>query len=346
MGQILEIKNILILSSLTKFNTANYIISALKRYEYNVFVYSDVKSTNTDMYGVGFVSLREIINNTPFYPDLFIFIEGGSMKLFPYDLEEVTCITAWYGIDTHMDYEKHLIIARGFDVTFLAQKEYVSRLKKDGIKNVYWLPFGFDIELHANNSSKKKYDIAYVGGISYRHNKERFDLINNIKHKFTNYNLYFGPAEPKKMAEIYSQSWMVFNKSINNDINMRVFESTASGALLFTDKIINNGWNDLFKKKPFVIYKNENDLLNKIEFHLNNRSLIKKKVECILDTFMENHSYDHRMKKMLNYLQNIDKLNIKLESGFYLSILNILKLRKTVIKFLLKELYKNIINAK
>ena len=140
------------------------------------------------------------------------------------------------------------------------------------------------------------------------------------------------------MAEIYSQSWMVFNKSINNDINMRVFESTASGALLFTDKIINNGWNDLFKKKPFVIYKNENDLLNKIEFHLNNRSLIKKKVECILDTFMENHSYDHRMKKMLNYLQNIDKLNIKLESGFYLSILNILKLRKTV--------YKNIINAK
>ena len=50
------------------------------------------------------------------------------------------------------------------------------------------------------------------------------------------------------MAEIYSQSWIVFNKSIKNDINMRVFESTASESF-FTDKIINNGWSDLFKDK-------------------------------------------------------------------------------------------------
>ena len=44
------------------------------------------------------------------------------MQLFPYDLENVTCLTAWYGIDTHMDYKKHLQIAKGFDVSFIAQK--------------------------------------------------------------------------------------------------------------------------------------------------------------------------------------------------------------------------------
>ena len=32
---------------------------------------------------------------------------------------------------------------------------------------------------------------------------------------------------------------LLINKSIKNDINMRVFESTASESLLFTDKIIN-----------------------------------------------------------------------------------------------------------
>ena len=104
----MEINNILILSSLTKFNTANYIISSFKRYVNKVFVYSDVNSINADLYGKGFVSLRNILNKIPFYPELIFFIEGGTMQLFPYDLENVTCLTAWYGIDTHMDYKKHL----------------------------------------------------------------------------------------------------------------------------------------------------------------------------------------------------------------------------------------------
>ena len=84
------------------------------------------------------------------------------------------------------------------------------------------------------------------------------------------------------MAEIYSQSWIVFNKSIKNDINMRVFESTASESLLFTDKIINNGWSDLFKDKPFVIYENKNELINQLKFHLDNKNIINLKINQYL----------------------------------------------------------------
>ena len=334
----MEIKNILILSSLTKFNTANYLISSFKRYVNNVFVYSDVNSVNADLYGKGFVSLGKILNKTPFYPELILFIEGGTMQLFPYDLEKVTCLTAWYGIDTHMDYKKHLHIARGFDVSFLAQKQYVKLLKSDGIKNVFWLPLGFDKELHAIKYKKKIYDITYVGGLSKEHNKIRFELIELIKSNFKNYSLYFGSAEPNKMAEIYSQSWIVFNKSINNDINMRVFESTASEALLFTDKIINNGWNDLFRDKPFVIYNNKNELINQLKLHLNDKNLIILKIKSILENFKDDNSYDQRVKSMLKRINNLEKIKIKIDFTYYLSVLLKLNLKKNVIIFLLKKI--------
>ena len=123
------------------------------------------------------------------------------------------------------------------------------------------------------------------------------------------------------MAEIYSQSWIVFNKSIKNDINMRVFESTASESLLFTDKIINNGWSDLFKDKPFVIYENKNELINQLKFHLDNKNIINLKIKSILENFKDDHSYDQRVMSMLNIINKLEKINIKTGFTYYLSLL-------------------------
>ena len=142
------------------------------------------------------------------------------------------------------------------------------------------------------------------------------------------------------MAEIYSQSWIVFNKSIKNDINMRVFESTASESLLFTDKIINNGWSDLFKDKPFVIYENKNELINQLKFHLDNKNIINLKIKSILENFKDDHSYDQRVMSMLNIINKIEKINIKTGFTYYLSLLFKLNLKKNIIEFLLRKIFK------
>ena len=142
------------------------------------------------------------------------------------------------------------------------------------------------------------------------------------------------------MAEIYSQSWIVFNKSIKNDINMRVFESTASESLLFTDKIINNGWSDLFKDKPFVIYENKNELINQLKFHLDNKNIINLKIKSILENFKDDHSYDQRVMSMLNIINKIEKINIKTGFTYYLSLLYKLNLKKDIIEFLLRKIFK------
>ena len=141
------------------------------------------------------------------------------------------------------------------------------------------------------------------------------------------------------MAEIYSQSWIVFNKSIKNDINMRVFESTASESLLFTDKIINNGWSDLFKDKPFVIYENKNELINQLKYHLDNKNIINLKIKSILENFKDDHSYDQRVMSMLNIINKIEKINIKTGFIYYISLLYKLNLKKDIIEFLLRKIF-------
>ncbi len=40
------------------------------------------------------------------------------------------------------------------------------------------------------------------------------------------------------MARTYSAARTVFNRSIKNDINMRVFEALASGSLLVTNDLL------------------------------------------------------------------------------------------------------------
>ena len=51
------------------------------------------------------------------------------------------------------------------------------------------------------------------------------------------------------MARVYSASRVVFNRSIRNDVNMRVFEALACGSLLVTNDLAENGQDELFQDR-------------------------------------------------------------------------------------------------
>ena len=48
--------------------------------------------------------------------------------------------------------------------------------------------------------------------------------------------MFVGRAYFEEMAKIYSASRLVFNRSIKNDVNMRVFEAVACGSLLLDQR--------------------------------------------------------------------------------------------------------------
>ncbi len=303
-----KISSVLIIASVTEISTANYLITAFRKAGCRLFVCSDVAGDWVDLLVSGAVDVCEICHKYSFEPDLIMFIEGGSMRIFPIGVEHIDAISAWYGIDTHMDYKKHLMISRFFDVTFVAQKQYVKSLQEDGVKQVFWMPLAFPLELLPKKQPMRFIDVAYIGSDNVKANPERHELIARLKLFFK--SNFIGMAKPNEMIEIYSSSFVVFNKSVNNDINMRFFEAMGSGAVLVTNKINENGLDELFVESDhYLTYTDSSDLVGVIS------KLLLDKERCLVmgqkahDCIIASHTYSHRVDQIFDAILKVKKNN-------------------------------------
>ncbi len=111
----------------------------------------------------------------------------------------------------------------------------------------------------------------------------------------------FNNVYGEEMAKIYSQAKIVFNKSAAGELNMRVFETLSCGSLLITDRLKPEvGLEEIFQdKKHLVLYNNENDLLEKIDYYLKHETEREEIAFCGHKEVLEKHTYEHRIKKML-----------------------------------------------
>ena len=193
-----------------------------------------------------------------------------------------------------------------FDYIFCSQKNFVEIFKP---KKSFWLPYAADPEVHRKFDLTKIYDVVFVGNVNPSIYPERVRLLKLISEKF---NLkVFTNVYGEDMAKIYSQAKIVFNKSCAGEINMRIFETLACGSLLLTDRLKPEvGLEDLFQdKKHLVLYDNDKDLLEKIDYYLRHES---EREEIALAGHLEvlsKHTYCHRAKEMLRmFFKNIDSV--------------------------------------
>lgn len=306
---------ILVVSSLTEIASANYLIRALRGRGHTLLVYSDVRSDLADVVGTGIVDAAGLSEKKQFDPDLLLFIEGGTMQMLPVGLEKLRCLTAWYGIDTHMDYGKHLRIGRLFDVTFVAQKQYVERLRADGLRQAYWLPLAFAPEIAPEGALERKYELAYVGSDDPQMHPKRHALLTAIKQKVA--PVFVGKASPREMMRIYSQAKMVFNKSVNNDINMRYFEAMGAGAVLLTDRVRGNGVKELFRPgEHFIEYEDAKSLLHAVERLRHDAEACRKIGEAARTHILARHTYGHRVQALLETVGAAQKLAAPAADGY------------------------------
>ena len=323
---------IVVISSLTSYSTAGYLIKALSQSGHEVFAISDKRHTLAQVNVQGSFVLSEILNKHEINPNLVIFIEGGSMQLFPQGLNDIKCLTAWYGIDTHMNYEKHLRISRLFDVTLVAQKEYVIRLISDGIRQVIWLPLGFEPSLHPSVELERIYDIGYVGSNNAQMHPARHRMLGALEKFFP--KMWSGMATPQEMGKIYAQSKLVFNKSVNNDLNMRYFEAMGAGAVLITDPILANGLEDLFiEGEHFLSYKNEENLLQIIDGLLKEPERIQSLGRAARKVVIERHTYHIRAIEMIKILKSCTKLKQPSKLDIFTALLS-MRLLAPALKYL------------
>ncbi len=231
--------------------------------------------------------------------DLYIRIDHGDYK---YDIGENLHPAVFYTIDTHLKkpYKKIRKQARHYDLVFCAQKEGALKLRRDAKVDTFWLPLACDPLIHKKLDVKKKYDIGFVGTEGKK--SRRKELLDLIIKKYP--NSFIGRVEFKKMSEIYSMSKIGFNYSINNDVNMRIFEVMNCGTMLLTNHIKGNGFDEIFQdKKYLVVYRTKRELLRLIDFYLNNDEEREAIAEAGYEYVVNNHTYLHRLNLMLSVIR-------------------------------------------
>lgn len=170
--------------------------------------------------------------------DLFVHIDDG----LDYALPATVFPRAWWVIDTHLNYDRDLHRAQGYDWVFVAQKTDAQRFLEAGIVNVWWLPLAGDPELSIA-PGEMLWDFSFVGhwdGSVFDERRVYLEAVSMVG------NGYIGQSPPDAMYAIYGQSRSVFNPPVRNDLNMRVFEAMAAGSVLVTKRLRDNGMEDLF----------------------------------------------------------------------------------------------------
>jgi hypothetical protein len=222
--------------------------------------------------------------------DLYLNIDDGLRYRLPPDLRPV----AWWAIDTHLNFDWCLERAHEFDFVFAAQRDGAARLRDEGIATT-WLPLACDPDIHRKHDLAKTFDVCFVGHVFPGPRAELLDL---IRQQFR--NSFIGERYFDEMAQTYSAARIVFNRSILNDVNMRVFEALACGSLLVTNDLRDNGQAELFQDGVHLAtYREPEELLDKLRFYLRHGAVRERIAAAGRREALARHTYRLRMEQPL-----------------------------------------------
>ena len=152
-----------------------------------------------------------------------------------------------------------------------------------------------DPEIHRRLDVEKVHDIAFVGNIFPG---PRAELIALLQRRFR--SMFVGRAYFEEMAKTYSAARLVFNRSLKNDVNMRVFEAVACGSLLLTNELGDNGQAELFRDGVHLAtYRDADELLDKAAYYLKHDVLRERIAAAGRAEAIARHTYRHRMQTLL-----------------------------------------------
>src|SRR3989338_757595 len=237
-----------------------------------------------------------IIKNTK--PDYFLLFPEANLFL-PDNIEKITIPKILLLSDIFLNFNWQKYYAQLFDIVFVAQREYVEKLKEKGV-NAYWLPHACDPKIHRDFHLPRTYDISFVGTLNYWHNPQRSFYLNNLQKHFK--LEIFTNAWFEEAAKIYSQSKIVFNISRDKDLGARYFEAMSCGSLLLTD-LLGKNLNNLFVPGThFVAYSSMAEAIKLTDYYLKEN----KKRETIAKRgqkeVLKKHTYLNRVRFMLQII--------------------------------------------
>ncbi len=214
--------------------------------------------------------------------------------VLPYTPVEIPRPNAFWHSDTHLGYDWRLAKAKRTDFNFVCQKRAMDDFVRDGIKDPIFMPHAVEPAAYPYLASLKKYDLCFIGHIN---SENRIEALERIFKEFPNF--FYGQRLFEDAAEKFCQSKIVFNISIKDDINMRVFETLSTKSFLLTNAIPTLG--DLFEDgKHLVTYSTMDEAVDKARYYLAHDGARERIAQAGFDEVRAKHTFKHRAQQVLD----------------------------------------------
>jgi hypothetical protein len=221
--------------------------------------------------------------------------EDGLTGFLPYTPIKTPHPMAYWASDTHLGYDYRLSQAKNAEFAFCAQKQGINDMLRDGVKNPIWLPHAVEpLAYPKQDKFTKNYDVCFIGHVNSANREKALDRLFS---EFPNFD--YGQALFEKAAERIGNSKIGFNIAMKDDINMRCFETMATGTMLLTDRIPHI--EELFEdKKHLVLYDNLDDMVEKAKYYLDHDDEREKIAQAGYEEVMAKHTIQARADVILN----------------------------------------------
>ena len=320
------------------FTITEYLEKAIRFLGHELFIFEDcnhlipgrirervpfLNQLDLDIINKKILVLAESVN-----PDIAIVMGGHRISSETISiLKSLGIVCILWTIDAPNNFQPIINAAPFYDHIFCQGTEAIELLDNAGIRGAQWLPMASDPDYHSpaecSFSDKEKYgsDLVFVGSC-YPERASIFETISEFDLAIWGpgwENLHSNSplrrcirgahTTPAEWLKIYNTSKIILATHYHNPENRfpvyqaspRVFEALACGAFVICDD-----QRDVFSLfqdgKDLVRFLDALDLVRKVNRYLFHPEERKKIAERGRQNILENHTYVHRIHKLLSHI--------------------------------------------
>ncbi|MDR2726821.1 MAG: glycosyltransferase [Deltaproteobacteria bacterium] len=248
----------------------------------------------------GVFSVQDVLAACPFEPEMFLQQEHlGAVVLFS-DLDSLSCIKAFWSIDTHLAYYWQHFYGRLFDLFFTPHKAYMEklapewlhpamrRLAKPGARRL-WMP-------HA----KRNKALEFIGRMSdARPLRNNFCALLKKRYRLEARQ----GLSPQAMLDLYDAARILPNESIALETNFRLVEGASCGCCLISPDI-GEDQDTLFSPgRELFVYRDALELVDRIDACLREPALAETVGKAAWARVSAEHLPGHRAQSVCDALK-------------------------------------------
>ena len=239
--------------------------------------------------------------NTPFNQivkdiDVIVLLENYESNSWVPDLSTLNKLKIFWSIDSHMVAINHIatVVKNKIDIVLNAIESHQNYFKTS---KTFYFPNAYPSDLISPiKGVEKNIFLGFCGSLLNRQ-----EILNDLEKKFGLIKDIWKIGED--MVKTINSYKIHFNHTLSNDINYRVFETMGCKTLSLTNQTENI--DVLFKDmENIVIYRNKEELYEKIKTLSENNSLIEKIGLSGYNLVKEKHTYDNRVDVLLKIIND------------------------------------------